>query len=119
MMPFIERLNHWAAVRGRHPAVVAGGESLDYAGLLAAAREPAAPDGAAHSLAIIDRPPGVGLAADFCAAAFRKQTAMVLDAGWPAGLREDLAGRARAWAAGFPDPQQQGEPLPFLLGLSS
>ncbi len=119
-MPFIERLNHWAGLRGQHPAVVIGGSALDYAGLLAAAQEPAAAsDDATSPLAIIDQPPGVGLAADFCAAAHRRQTAMVLDGGWPAELRGRLAARARAWAAGIKGPRQPGEPRPFLLGLSS
>lgn len=127
-MPFIEKLQHWAKAAGSRPAVIVGAQHLDYAGLLAAANLPETiakswvSDGASMGeagsrrspVAVIDAPPSVDLAAQFCAALLQHKTAMVVDASWPQELRTQLSGAAQSWAA----TQDLTDP-PFLLGLSS
>lgn len=108
-MPFISQLQHWAAARPQQAAVIVGEQALSYAALLHEAG--LAPAGG--HVSIIDEPTGTGLAAKFCAAVLQGRTAMVLDAGWPAALRRDLAAAAAAWENGS---STNGT---FLLGLSS
>lgn len=109
-MPFSSRLRAWAATSPLRPAVTVGDQTLNYGELF----RTAAASGSTDPLAVIDVPNGTDLAAQFCAAAVHKRTAMVLDATWPETLRQQLGSRARAWA----DQSAAGE-RPFLLGLSS
>ena len=118
-MPFIDQLKQWAAARGKHPAVIVGARRVDYADLLAAAAAPAVT--APNDVAVIDEPTSAALAEQFCAALLRRQTAMVLDAGWPAELRSALARSAKDWDARTANAGSAGTAAerPFLLGLSS
>lgn len=108
-MPFINQLQHWAAVRPQQAAIVVGEQQLSYSGLLRAAGLATAEG----HVWIIDEPSSTGLAVQFCAALLQERTALVLDADWPASLRRNLAEASANWAYGT-----SGEG-PFLLGLSS
>ncbi|MFQ4148876.1 AMP-binding protein [Arthrobacter sp. LAPM80] len=116
-MPFTDQLQQWAQRRPEHPAVIVGGRTLNYAQLSAVCTPPAA-----AGLGVIDTPDGADLALALCAAISGEGTAAVLDAGWPAALKDSVREAAGAWAATHIQPAQGragSEETTFLLGFSS
>lgn len=124
-MPFIDKLKYWATAAGGRPAIVVGDQRLSYAQLLVAA-ESAGTVG--PGVSVIDVPDSTALAVEFCAALLQGRTAMVVDAGWPHTVRQELADAAAQWQAEqWQAAQRPGKralhakagAAPFLLGLSS
>ncbi|MGO2539893.1 MAG: hypothetical protein ACTH8J_01995, partial [Specibacter sp.] len=95
-MPFIDKLKYWATAAGGRPAIVVGDQRLSYAQLLVAAESAGT---AGPGVSVIDVPDSTALAVEFCAALLHGRTAMVVDAGWPHTVRQELADAAAQWQA--------------------
>ncbi|MBC7443649.1 MAG: AMP-binding protein, partial [Ramlibacter sp.] len=122
-MPFLDRLQHWAAVQPDATAVTVGADTLTYAELWAAASARLA---ATPHLSSVCLPNGTEFAVRFAAGVAGDRSCAVLDPGWPAAQRTDAARRLAAIAAGGADQTGLGTELrdgppdrDFLYGFTS
>ncbi len=118
-MPFLDRLQRWAAERPDGPAVVVAGRHLTWSGLRdeAAALVPAAP-----AVTVLAERNSPDFAVRFTAAVAGERQCAVLDPDWPQPLQDGITARiatlaqAAAPGAGLAD----GPPgSTFLIGLTS
>ncbi len=134
-MPFIPQLQYWAATRPHAIAVSDGQQALSYAQLLHAAQVAGArlPIRDRHTrgnplVVVIEESSVIELAVQWCAVLLTGNTAMVLDAAWPAPMRKELRDVVRRWEAGYLETGcsevgrsgiEDPADAPFLVGLSS
>lgn len=124
-MPFLDRLQRWAAERPDGTAVVVAGHRLGWAELRDAATAliPAAP-----AVTLLSEGNSLHFAAAFTAAVAGERQCAVLDPAWPQQLRDNLTDRIRTAAA--PAEAAAGTPAgvgladgppgsTFLIGLTS
>lgn len=123
-MPFLDRLQRWAAERPDGTAVVVAGRHLTWAGLrdAAALGVPAAP-----AVTVLSEGNSPDFAVRFAAAVAGERRCAVLDPAWPVPLKDEIADRI----AGMPPVPVSGPAAPdsgladgtpgstFLIGLTS
>lgn len=118
-MPFLDRLNHWAAERPRELAVACGDERLswgdlrDGAAALAASGEPTG---------ILRQANGTDFAVRWAAGVAEERVCAVLDPSWPEDLTAQVRERCSARLPADPAPAElrDGDPASaFLIGLTS
>lgn len=120
-MPFLNRIQRWAAERPHDTAVVIAGRRLDWEQF----RDQAAALVAdTKSVTALCEPNSAGFAVKFAAAVAGGRQCAVLDPAWPPALQDDLVHRvhasARSAAVATDDALADGpEETPFLIGLTS
>jgi len=105
-VPFLDRLQHWAALQPETNAVTIGAERLSYAELLdraslrareLASQSPGGP-------IVLCRPNGLDFVVDFVAVVAGSGSVAVLDPGWPARQRSAVERMLREAGAHTPTP---------------
>lgn len=118
-MPFLDRLNRWAAERPREPAVACGNDRLSWGGLRAAAAALAA---SGEPTGILRRPNGTDFAVRWAAGVAEERVCAVLDPSWPEETAEQIERRCEERLPPEPAPARlrDGDPASaFLIGLTS
>ncbi|MFJ5860003.1 class I adenylate-forming enzyme family protein [Pseudarthrobacter sp. NPDC092439] len=120
-MPFLNKLQRWAAERPHDTAVVIAGRRLDWAQFR---DEAASLVAETKSVAALCEPNSIGFAVKFAAAVAGGRQCAVLDPAWPVLLQEEIVHRvhaaAQAVAVATDDALEDGPgDSPFLIGLTS
>jgi len=129
-VPFLDRLQRWAALRPDANAVTIGAERLSYAELVdrASIRARELVPASSGGPTVLCRPNGLDFVLDFVAAVAGAGSVAVLDPGWPAGQRSAVERMLRD--AGSPPRTLTAPPPPaglrdgppdsiFLYGFTS
>lgn len=118
-MPFLHRLNRWAAQRPGELAVVCGDDRLSWGELRARAAALAAPG---EPTGILRQANGTDFAVRWAAGVAEDRVCAVLDPAWPEDMAEQVQERCASSLPADSAPAQlrDGEPeLTFLIGLTS
>lgn len=120
-MPFLNRIQRWAAERPHDTAVVIAGRRLDWEQFRDQAVALVADT---KSVTALCEPNSAGFAVKFAAAVAGGRQCAVLDPAWPPALQDDIVHRiyasARSAAVATDDALADGpEDTPFLIGLTS